>query len=446
MASYASATTDSYNYQPDPSYEPEVQEVIRRDELSIDYISKYDGNQVKQYEIVKELVKLGIPSSKIFTVLKLKPGHFSVRFKKEDPIKNKCPQILTIGDKVFVKEIARNFELRIYHNSRHVKLFNFPGECDLEWIRPAFQKYGAVKRAYRSYLREYPTIENGTVTIVMNRGALVPKVVWVKGNRFKTWYIGQEDDWREKSKCFRCSLWGHYSYECTTNLSGAVCSEQERSDDESDQEDEDVGLGVNKLLDSAEKCQHSAESNGSELIQEEDCVVVSESDKKAESDAAGDCQEEEVDLSTPLVIDDSAGIEVEADAAEMKRKSNAVSPPEDNNCDNMKPPSKKPARRELINAAAAASASNQVKSGKHIGERPRADVKKKEKLSVLRDRGSASVSFPTSGTGRGRDQRAGSHESTSTESQARSRPLAGQADPGGPEDITPVIDRQNRCK
>ena len=84
--------------------------------------------------------------------------------------------------------------LKMYHNNRHIKLFNFPGECDLAWVRPVFEKFGVVKKVYRDYMREYKMIENGTVTVVMEREALVSRTVWIQGNRFRTWYAGQGEE------------------------------------------------------------------------------------------------------------------------------------------------------------------------------------------------------------------------------------------------------------
>jgi hypothetical protein len=124
-------------------------------------------------------------------------------------------------------------------------MFNYPGECDLEWLRPVFQNFGTVKRIYRNCLKEYPDIENGTITIVMNKEAVVSKMVWIKGNRFKTWYKGQEDELRVSAKCFRCGGRGHYRYECTATL-GRTTYETE-SDAEGRKGDEDGDLGVDQL-------------------------------------------------------------------------------------------------------------------------------------------------------------------------------------------------------
>ena len=222
MQSYAGVAARSapelYNYQPDQSYEELIESVVRRDDQSIDYVSKYHFGETKQHELIEALVAQGTPVSRMLTVLKLKDGHFSVRFNKNDKIVDTLPSILDVGENTFVKESAKNFECKLYSNSRYVKLFNFPGECELEWLRPVFAKFGTVKKIYRNYLKEYPTVENGTVTIVMNKEAVVSKIVWVKGNRFKTWYAGQEDELRVKARCFRCNAIGHYRYECLAQI------------------------------------------------------------------------------------------------------------------------------------------------------------------------------------------------------------------------------------
>jgi hypothetical protein len=101
-ASYTGATTEFY--QPESDFQEHIEQVVNRDEQSVDFISKYDGASIKQYQMVEALRDHGVPIIKICTVITIKAGHFSIRFRRNDPIRNKLPQTITIDGCTFVQE------------------------------------------------------------------------------------------------------------------------------------------------------------------------------------------------------------------------------------------------------------------------------------------------------------------------------------------------------
>ncbi|XP_064629299.1 uncharacterized protein LOC135488586 [Lineus longissimus] len=267
-SSYAGAVAQQ---QQDGPYEAEVVDIIKRSLVSVDYRTNHDDGDIKQYMIVEALIENGIPIGSIKTVLKVGQGHFSVRFQKGDPQMNEVPAVLDINGVGFWLEKAADFEIKRFHTSRYVKVHNYPGECDIGWIRETLQKYGLVKAAKREMLREYNTVESGTVTVVMNVGAKVPKVIYVKGNRFRTWYRGQEDELRGDATCFRCRRKGHYRYECTEQLG-------DRADEKENEKEDDVEGRVRSVVQRVEQGE-KVEDSEKELGEE------------SESSAAGRCEE-----------------------------------------------------------------------------------------------------------------------------------------------------------
>ena len=282
MATYANSIQDGLDHQPDESYEAEVIAVDNR-ENSVDYVVWLEGgDDIKQWEVLTELFGThNIPKSKVRAILKFAKGSFSILFSPEsEGFFDKLPGEIKVGNQTLMRRKPRKFESKVYSNSRSVKLFNYPPELPLEWATSKFKQYGVIKKITRNTLREFPDILNGTITFIMNKGATVPRVVWIRGNRFYTFYNGQAEDIKAKTKCRKCGIYGHYEAECAREV-------RVYEDEEEEKEVEKPGAPV---LESTALEKESGSLTGVSDIENEGSLMIDMERKNSESERESECE------------------------------------------------------------------------------------------------------------------------------------------------------------
>jgi hypothetical protein len=182
--------------------------------LSYKIQAESEGDEPSPADLIKSVIGWGLKCSDIQCIQKNAKYEYTISFKAGAET-YKIPPDFQCKGKICMVNAARDFNFMKFHRNRHVAVFNLPTELGDENVLETFHKYGNPKRVLRGFLKEYPNIENGVRTVVMESNmAPVPRFIYVKGNRFRTSYTGQESHIKENTKCFLCGELGHVRRDC----------------------------------------------------------------------------------------------------------------------------------------------------------------------------------------------------------------------------------------
>lgn len=219
MASYAniaagSLPDDNFVFVPEETYSPVcVNKRKRPKSYDIEARFEDDCQSLGWIDIIHGILKLGIKRDEIRCLQTLAKGHFTVSLRTEEA----TLKLINFVVKDITCEVTKtpDFEEIKYVKNRKVTIFNLPFELPDAVLLEKMITYGRVLQVKRLCLKGFPGIENGVREVLMDRHAKpVPKFIFVKGNKFRAIYDGQETQLKNAKKCHVCGELGHLQAEC----------------------------------------------------------------------------------------------------------------------------------------------------------------------------------------------------------------------------------------